>query len=172
MNYNSFIKRIIGSARLDSACYEAVEADHHANFQAIAVVLISSIAGAIGFGVNSIGGIVGLLVAVLATWIVWVLLTLLIGTTVLPEPDTRADFGQVLRTTGFSASPGILRILGVVPGIGVYLFLTANVWMLFSFVIAIRQALDYTSTSRAFAVSVLGWAINFILLFGFEMKAI
>lgn len=172
MTYSSLFERMIGSARLDRACYEAVESDHSSNWQAIVVVLVSSLAAAVGIGIPGVAGTLGLLVAVTTSWIVWVLLTLLIGTKLLPEPQTRADFGQVLRTTGFSAAPGILRVFGVIPGVGGFLFFTATVWMLLSFVVAIRQALDYTSTARAVAVSLLGWLIHAILVFGFELTAI
>jgi hypothetical protein len=172
MTYSSFFERLIGCARLDPACYEAVESDRKSNWQAIAVVLLSSVAAAIGTGIQSLTGTIGLIFAVIATWIIWVLLTLVIGTQLLPGAETRADFGQVLRTTGFSTAPGILRIFGLVPGIGGFLFFTVTLWMLLSFVVAIRQALDYTSTARALAVSLLGWLINAILFFGFELTAV
>jgi hypothetical protein len=102
-----------------------------------------------------------------------VLLTLFIGTRLLPESTTRADFGQVLRTTGYSTSVGILLIFGLLPGIvGWVIIAVVGIWMLVSFVIAIRQALDYSSTARAFAVCVLGWIIHWVLLFGFVRTAI
>jgi hypothetical protein len=100
-----------------------------------------------------------------------VILTVFIGTQLLPQEQTQANFGQLLRTTGFSATPGILRALGIVPGVGWTLFLAATVWMLFTYVIAVRQALDYTTTSRALAVCVLGWLIHGVLLFGFVFTA-
>jgi hypothetical protein len=96
----------------------------------------------------------------------------MIGTHLLPGNSTRADFGQLLRTTGFSAAPGIFRVLGIIPVIGWMIFLAANVWMLFSFVIAVRQALDYSSTWAALAVCLLGWPIHAVLFFGFVMVAV
>jgi hypothetical protein len=103
----------------------------------------------------------------LLSWIVWVLLTLFIGTKLLPESTTHADFGQILRTTGFSSSIGILRIFGLLPVIGPLILSAVTIWMLVTFVVAIRQALDYSSTARAFAVCVLGWVIHGVLFFGF-----
>jgi len=171
MNYSTFTERVIGSARLDPKCYEVVEADRNSNLQAFAVVLLSNLAAGIGAGLQNVGGATAFLLASIASWIVWVLLTLLIGTQLLPGKETRADFGQVFRTTGFSASPGILRIFGLVPFIGGVVVLGATVWMLFSFVVAIRQALDYSNSGRALAVSLLGWLIHGVLIFGFEMTA-
>ena len=46
------------------------------------------------------------------SWLIWVGLTYMIGTRLLPMATTEATFGQVLRTTGFSAAPGgVVRVL-------------------------------------------------------------
>lgn len=163
--------RLVGSATLRARSYEEVETDNHANWQAIGIVILSSLGAAFGSGVTRPGDIAALLVFALATWVIWVLLTLLIGTKLLPGNQTRADFGQIFRTTGFSATPGILRGLGILPNIGWFIFVGATVWMLFTFVVAIRQALDYTSTGRALAVCTLGWLIHGVLLLGFILTA-
>jgi hypothetical protein len=148
---------MVGAARLSRETYEEVEADTTANGSAVAVVILFSLAAAIGLHASDPRSIFGVFVVSLVTWLVWVLLTLFIGTRLLPESTTRADFGQVLRTTGYSTSVGIAVV---------------GIWMLVSFVIAIRQALDYSSTARAFAVCVLGWIIHWVLLFGFVRTAI
>jgi hypothetical protein len=41
----------------------------------------------------------------------------------------------------------------------------ATVWMLIAAVIAVRQALDYTSTVRAAGVCIPGWLVHVFLLF-------
>ena len=41
------VARMVGTAGFDARCYEAIEADSTANLQAIAVVVVSSIAAAI-----------------------------------------------------------------------------------------------------------------------------
>jgi hypothetical protein len=169
---STIASRLIGTASLNANSYEEVEADRHANAQAVAIVLLSSVGAAIGTGMHRIEDTVFLVIAATAAWIVWVLLTLFIGTKLLPGNQTRADFGQVLRTTGFSAVPGIFRVLGVLPVVGSFLFIAATVWMLFSFVVAVRQALDYTSTGKALAVCLLGWIIHGLLFFGFVMTAL
>lgn len=163
--------RLLGSASLKVSSYEEIESDRHATWQAVAIVVLSSLGAAFGIGNTSLSGIAALLFVAIATWIIWVVLTVFIGTQLLPGSQTRADFGQLLRTTGFSAAPGILRVLGVVPGIGWILFLASTIWMLFTYVVAVRQALDYASTGRAFAVCLLGWLIHGVLLFGFVLTA-
>jgi hypothetical protein len=169
---STLTRRLLGSAQLNVQSYEEVEADRNANLQAVAIVVLSSLAAALGTGLRDAGSTIALLFVALVSWIIWVLLTLLIGTVWLPERNTKADFGQVLRTTGFSATPGILRVFGVVPVIGHVIFFAATVWMLFSFVVAVRQALDFSSTGRALAVCLLGWIIHGALFFGFVMTAV
>ncbi|UCE85218.1 MAG: hypothetical protein JSU66_12830, partial [Deltaproteobacteria bacterium] len=52
-----------------------------------------------------------------------------------------------------------IRVLAVVPGFGTLTFAVAVVWMLVAMVVAVRQALDYSSTGRALAVCVIGWLV-------------
>jgi hypothetical protein len=169
---STLTNRLLGSVWLKADSYEEVEADTHANLQAVGVVVLSSVAAALGTKTTSPGSIASLVVVALAGWVIWVLLTLFIGTQLLPGNSTRADFGQLLRTTGFSAAPGIFRVLGIVPVIGWALFLAATVWMLFSFVVAVRQALDYSNTRTALVVCILGWLVHGLLFFGFVMVAL
>ena len=164
----SFTDRILGAARLDLKTYEEVEADTGGTGQAMAVVLLSSLAGGVGvssLGTPGPGGIIGGIIAALAGWFVWAFLSYFIGTRLLPEPQTRADLGQLLRTTGFAQAPGILRILGFTPGLGVLILLVVSVWMLVTMVIAVRQALDYSSTMRAVGVCVVGWIFSLAIAF-------
>lgn len=70
----------------------------------------------------------------------------------------------MLRTIGFASSPGIVRILGVIPGLAPLVFFIASIWMLAAMVVAVRQALDYTSTLRAVGVCILGWIIQVVVV--------
>jgi len=165
----SFLDRMLRAAKLDVNLYEEVEADTGAMRQAMGVVVLSSIAA--GIGSIATGGLDGILmgtIAALIGWYVWAFLTYYIGTKFLPEPQTRADLGELLRTIGFSSSPGLIRVLGIIPGLGGVVFLVASIWMLVAMVIAVRQALDYESTLRAVGVCAIGWIIQmliFLLLF-------
>ena len=164
-----FQDRIIRAAKLDANLYEEVEADKGAMNQAMAVVILSSVAA--GIGTITRAGILGIVlgtVSALIGWYVWAYATYLIGTKLLPEPQTKADPGELLRTIGFSSSPGLIRILGLIPGLGRLVFFVAAIWMLIAMVVAVRQALDYRSTLRAVGVCVIGWVIQlaiFLILF-------
>ena len=158
---NTFGNRLLGAAKLDIGIYEEVEADATATGQAAAVVVLSSIAGGVGsLGIG--GGIIGGTIVALLSWIIWAALTYFIGTRLLPEPQTRADVGQMMRALGFAQSPGLLRVLGGIPGLGSLLLAIVSVWMLVAMVIAVRQALDYSSTPRAVGVCLVAWVVGII----------
>ena len=162
---NSFVDRIVRAAKLDAKLYEEVEADKSALGQAMAVVVISSVAA--GLGMISQVGIKGIFVGAVTAligWYIWAYLTYLIGTKLLPEPQTKADYGELLRTIGFSSAPGFIRVLGIIPVLGGIVFFVASVWMLVAMVIAVRQALDYSGTLRAVGVCAIGWVIQVALM--------
>ena len=160
----SFPDRIIRAAKLDVHLYEEVEADTGAMGQAMGVVVLSSVAAGIGsIAIGGLGGILLGTIVALIGWYVWAYLTYFIGTKLLPEPQTKADHGELLRTIGFSSSPGLIRVLGVIPGLATPVFLVSGIWMLVAMIIAVRQALDYTSTFRAVGVCLIGWIIQAII---------
>ena len=160
-----FWDRIIRAAKLDAQLYEEVEADTGAMGQAMGIVVLSSMAAGVGsVGIGGLGGILVGTIAALIGWYVWAYLTYFIGTKFLPEPQTEADLGELLRTIGFSSSPGLIRVFGIIPGLAGPLFLVTSIWMLVAMVIAVRQALDYESTSRAVGVCVIGWIVQVLIL--------
>ena len=155
------IGRMFRAARLESGLYEEVEHDSLATPQAMAVVLIASIAAGVGsIGEGGVGGLVLGSLWALGTWLLWSLITYLIGTRLLASAQTQATYGQLLRTIGFSSSPGIIRVLGLIPALFTVVNVVAALWMLVAMVIAVRQALDYTSTWRAVVVVGIGWVIQ------------
>jgi hypothetical protein len=159
---NSFTQRLIGAISLDAAIYEEVEADRSSTGQALAVVLMSSLAAGIGsrgLGGTTLQGIVFITIVSLIAWATWALVVFEIGSRLLPGPETRVDVGQLLRTIGFAAAPGMLRVLGVMTAATIPVFVVTSLWMLAAMIVAVRQALDFRSTARAVAVCGLGWAL-------------
>jgi Yip1 domain len=167
----TFLRRLIGAATLDSATYEEVEADRSSTAQALFVVLLSSVSagiGARGFNGQGLVAVVFFSAVALMAWTAWSLVTYEIGVRLLPDVDTRADVGELLRTIGFATAPGVVRVFGIVPGLTTPIFALTALWMLAAMIVAVRQALDYRTTRRAVAVCSLGWvlAVGFALLFG------
>ena len=155
----SFTERMIGAAKLDVHVYEEVETDTGATSQAMGVVLLASLAGGIGsvgLGTGGLGSVFFGTAWALIGWVSWAFVTYIIGTRLLPEPQTRADVGELMRTLGFAQSPGLLRIFGSLPGVGPLVLLLIQIWLFVAMVVAIRQALDYHSTFRAVGVCFVG----------------
>ncbi|MBI4465272.1 MAG: hypothetical protein HY647_11255 [Acidobacteria bacterium] len=162
--------RMIRAAMLDVKLYEEVEDDREAMGPAMTVVILSSLATGVG-SLSRVGaaGLIWGTLAALGGWFIWAFLTYWIGTRILPEPQTQSNVGQLLRTIGFSSSPGVLRVLGVVPGLWNLTAFVTGIWMLVAMVVAVRQALDYHSTLRAVGVCILGWFVQgamLLLLYG------
>jgi len=159
------LQRMIRAARLDSSLYEMVEADPRYTREAFFVVILAALAGAVGaafdYGARGVvapilGGIVG--------WVVWAAITLWIGTTLTRGPETRSDMGEMLRTLGYAHSPLLLSVFSFLPGVGSLIQSIAQFWMLVAGVVAIRQALDFT-TGRAIATVILGWIVVIAMTF-------
>ena len=165
----TFLQRAIGAARLDVPVFEEIEADRTATSQALIVVVLSSLAAGIGLtaGVYNAPVLHRVMLALLF-WVFWAISTYIVGVYLMPEQQTETSVGELLRTIGFAASPGVLRILGMVPVIGGTIYVISTVWMLLAVVIAIRQALDYKSTGRAVLVCVITGLIGVVMaaLFG------
>jgi hypothetical protein len=159
------LERVIRAARLDASLYEEVEADPSSMGQATVVVVLASIAGGIGTaGIEGQPGFILGLVVNLIGWYIWAFITYLIGTRLLPQPATQADVGQLLRTLGFAAAPLLLRVFGVIPGIGPLIIMASAVWGLAAMIVAVRQALDYDSTGRAVLVCLIGWLVQILII--------
>ncbi len=162
---NTFLQRLIGAAALDAAIYEEVEADRSATPQAMAIVVLSSIA--IGIGARGLGAAPSAVaffgVIALITWAAWALLMFEIGTHLLPGRNTRSDPYELLRTVGFAATPGLMGVLAVVPAVSVTVLVGTWIWMLAAMVVAVRQALDYETTGRAALVCALGLVLAVVL---------
>ena len=167
---DSLQSRMIRAARLDPTLYDEVKADPRALPQAVFVVVLSALATGIGFGQGDLGSIgLGMLFALFGWWFT-AYLAYFIGTRIFPEPKTepktelqmapqmepRTDAApaDLLRTLGFSNSPGIVRLLAAIPDLAIFVMLATTVWMICASVIAIRHGLSYQSTARAVGVYV------------------
>jgi hypothetical protein len=160
----SWVNRMVGAAMLRSDTYEEVEADRSANGQALGVVLIAAVAAGLGQAQSGTAAVAIVIIGALVGWVIWSAMTWFIGTKILKTPETVADIGELLRTTGFASAPGVIRIFHAVPIVGGIFNFVASLWMLAAMVIAVRQALDYRSTGRALAVCAIGWLINVAII--------
>lgn len=162
----TFAQRVIGAMRLDPRAYEDVEADARAMPQAFVLVLASSLSAAIGTPGAWRAGALGLATATLAEIVAWVAGSYLIfylGTRVFPGRQTRSSPGEMLRTLAFASAPGLLRALHLVPATRNTVFTLLSAWMIAAMVVAVRQALDYETTTRAVLVCGVGWLLSVVI---------
>lgn len=167
---NNLVDRMIRAARLDPSLYEEVEADDKATTQALIVVLLASICSGIGGaisqvltgqGLGGVGiGLIGGSFSALISWLVWSFITYFIGTKVF---GGTASYGELLRTIGFADSPSILLILSFIPLLGGLISFAVLIWGLVAMVVAVRQALDF-STGKAVLTCIVGWIVAVVLI--------
>jgi len=160
-----FVRRLVGAALLSANTYEDVEADRGATGEALLVVVLASVAA--GVGARGAFGAAPTLryLAVASTlsvtaWAIFAVLTFQIGSRLLPARTTRTDVGELLRTLGFAAAPGLLQVFAIFGAPAPWIFGGAILWTLAASVVAVRQALDYDSTGRAAAVCGLAWLLS------------
>lgn len=155
----SLSDRMIGASLLRPEVYEEVEADSGAMSQAALVVGLVAIANAVGNARAGLGMVIGTIIAAYFGWLLWSAITYLIGAKIL---GGTATWGELLRTIGFAQSPGVLYLLGFIPLLGGLIRFVVAVWILVAVIIAIRQALDF-STGRALLTALLGFVVYVIL---------
>ena len=154
----SFFDRMIRASMLDAAVYRDVSADPSATRQALLVVVLSSLLGAVGAAIGStwagLGGRFAQDVALaLIGWAVWAFITYLVGARLF---RSGARYGDLLRGIGFASSPGVLRLFVFVPVVGGVIYWAVAFWMLIAGVYAVRQSLG-VGIGQAIAASVVGW---------------
>ena len=163
------VNRMIRAAMLDPRLYEEVEHDRNATSQALQVVVIVALASGIGGAlwklltlnpIDAVTGLIGGIVAAVGGWLVWALVTFIIGTGVF---GGTASYGEMLRTLGFAQSPNVLLIFTAIPLLGGILRFILLIWVLLAGLIAIRQALD-VGTGKAILTAIIGWLVMAIVI--------
>ncbi len=163
---NEFIYRIFRAVRLDPSLYSEVKADSVALSQAMAVVAFSGLASGMGIEKSWAGYLLVMFFAI-TFWLGWSFIAYLVGTRLLPEPQTKIDYSGLLRATGFAFAPHIFQIFAsLLTDLWSIIFVTVvtTLWFLTAIVIAIRQAFDFQKTFRAIWVVLISIIIQAILL--------
>jgi hypothetical protein len=168
----SLPRRMLRAALLESALYEEVEAERRSIGQAFLVVVLASGAGALGAWLAG-GPPRKLALEAIEPTVFWIgasMFAYMAGATFFRGPETQTDYAEVLRTTGFAFAPGLLRVLGALPaidaaGLRVPPTLLADAWVMVASIVAVRQALDF-STARAIGTFGVAYLLLWLLLAG------
>jgi hypothetical protein len=160
----TFAERIIGAAKLDVTTFEDVERDETAMAQAVGVIVLAAVSAGIGnIWYGGISGIVFSAFAALVGYAVWALIVWLVGTKLMPDPATKAEFPETFRVIGFAAAPGLLGFITIIPFLGWILMFCIWLWTIAAMVIAVKAVLDYTDTFKAVIVVIIGFVVNFVI---------
>jgi hypothetical protein len=158
-----FLNRFLRAVKLDGTLYQEVIDDAKMMNQSLIVVFIYSMASAYGtFGRAGVTGINIGMITTLLGWYVWAFSSYIIGARFLPEPQTEPDRKALMRAMGFASAPGVLRVLGFIQDFGIPILLIAVGWMVAAATVGVKQALNYESTSRALAVSIIGCIVTIV----------
>jgi hypothetical protein len=152
--------RMIGAMQADVKTFAEIEADTSALGQAVTVIVIAGIASLVGdiFRGGIVAGVIGL-IGSLVGYALFSFLVCLIGTKLMPEPSTKADFNEAFRVIAFAASPGVFNVLAIIPVLGVLIKFVVAIWSLVIAVIAVREVLDYSNTGRAIVVCLIAFVV-------------
>lgn len=177
-----FVSRVLRAARLHADTYEEIEADPSSLRQAMLVVGLAALASAGSTGLRAVLGrpldsdlSLGFLMAVLAvepfvTWLLGSAFAYMVGATFFKGPETETDYAEVLRTTGFAFGPGMLALASVIPPdlAGLVVLAISRVWVWIANIVAIRQALDFT-TLRAIGTLGVTVLLLWLVLWGLAL---
>ena len=106
----TFGDRVVGAMKLDPNAFEDVERDTTAIGQSVGVIVLAAVAAGIGsIYCGGLSGIVGAAFMSIIGFLVWSLIIWLVGTKLMPEPATKADYPETFRVLGFAAAPGLAR---------------------------------------------------------------
>jgi hypothetical protein len=158
---------MIRAAKLDGTLYEEIKTDRRAPVQAAIVVILAAVsAGISAIADDGMGGFFYRTMQAMVQWYAWAFFTYLAGTRVLQEPQTKIDCGTTVRMVGFASAPGVVSVLGVIPipGLSNIVIGLVLAWMFGAMVIAVKEALRYTTTVRAVGACLLGLAMQYLFM--------
>lgn len=159
------LDRAMRVIRLDLPAYRDIELDKKATTEAAIVVGVVALATAIGslrgedWFLNAIIGLVGTFLS----WVVFAASTFFFGRNVFGVPASEISVEGLMRTQGYAHAPGVLGVLGFIPGLGWIAVLVAGIWSLVTAIIAIRESLN-VGTGKAILVGfVAAIAAGFVI---------
>ncbi len=161
MDFNRILNGMIRAAKLDKEFYEEVEHDPSYSQDALAVVILVSVLGALGgflnallSGANILAAILGLILGLalaVGGYYLWVFVAQYVGTRFFKGTG---DFGEVQRAFGFAYAPQALNLLAAIPCVGALVGIAAWLWSIVTGFIAVRQSLDQDDTNAALTVII------------------
>lgn len=170
---DSLLSRSVRAISLDRTLFEEVGNDKHAMPQAIILLMVVAIATGIGTLDNgNIGDVGPASTLVIIGWFVWSSLVFLVSRKFrgfAPRPTegvttSRADWSSIARVMAFAQAPGLLRIFGLVSGLGLVAAMAALLWQFAAMTVGLRAVMRYESHRRALALLAIAFTPYLIIV--------
>lgn len=163
----TFAERVVGALKLDANTFEDIERDTTAMGQAVGIIALAAVASSLGSIWHlGFGRILFAVLISICAYLLWAVLVWVVGTKVMPDPGTSADFPETFRVIAFAAAPGLFGAISIIPILGTIIawLLTPIIWVwsMAAMVIATRQVLDYTETFKAVIVVLIGFVVYLV----------
>ncbi len=158
---DQIIKRITRLISFDLSVYPEIEQDVKATQEAAIIVVVASLLASLSVIGWSFGRFLVqfLIVQIGLGWLLWSLITQLVGTKLFGGQST---FMGLARTLGYARAPMVLGILAFIPGLGWLISLAAGILSLVLGFFAVRETLKL-STGQAIITVAIGWVVMLIV---------
>jgi Yip1 domain len=167
------LSRMVGAARLKGSIFRSLREDPDATGQSLLVLAIAGLSFGLGFTFSLsgdlsgtlLGGVFGVATSIVFGF-VWLTVTYIVGTRLLRGS---ASYWGLARPLFFSASPGVVFLITLVPNLAVQeIFRAVGIgWIAIASVSAIKNVFGFDSP-RAFTTFVV---VALILLVGYGFVA-
>jgi len=163
------IPRLLRAAVLDPRAYEGIGEQPEDMFRALGIVLAVGIAFSVGVrayppinfdDLPPLSIVMMSLSTVSTGWIAFSAIVYVLGTLVFRG---KVGFRQILRTLGVAYGPGLVIVLGTIPGTGGFFFVIGLIWILPSVLFAVKSIYGF-DWARTFIVTAIGWVVAIYLL--------
>jgi hypothetical protein len=159
------LERIVRAIRLDSTVFAEIAEDQNAMSEAaiivVVVAILSALGGAIGSGNFFVALIVSLLASILIGWLLWAVLTYVVGSLIFKGDS---DVAEMMRVLGYANAPRLLGLFAFIPCVGWLIALAGWLLSLVAGFLAVREAMDF-DTGKAILTVVISWVIAIIINF-------
>lgn len=155
---------MVGAALLDGRVYEHLNRARGTGLQAIAVLVVVVCARGVGKVSIEEGGWFTFLIGVFLGLVWWTIFTLVgyVVAAMIQPADSRPRQAQVARLVAFAQAPGVLWLLGLVPGLGFAMVNAVVVWQLVATAFAFQHALGDRSAQgvlKSIGITVAGLVV-------------
>ena len=161
-----FLRQTGNAILLRGDLYAQVATSEAYNFQAFLLVALAAIATGIGSlyesGARALVATPAQILIAFVGWVVWTSAIYLVSTRL--RAKDHVDWGTVARAVGFAHAPGLLRVFGVLPGLGLLMPLVALVWILTAVVVAVH-VVSTRGYGTSLALTMAGF-VPYLLVIG------